>query len=132
MKPKVVAYRGFPESQYKIISAIVAGLHRISSAVHPILVRVVPGMVVTDADGGGFGWGAFRAGGDNRPQIIIPGHKPDELTDAEWLAEMLPTTIAHEWAHYEQYRDGKPVQERGVVVRARSLARGILENQIEV
>jgi len=30
-------------------------------------------------------------------------------------------TLAHELAHYEQFRDGRPLQERGVGVRAKSL-----------
>jgi hypothetical protein len=34
--------------------------------------------------------------------------------------------LCHEWAHYEQHRDGRRIQERGVAVRARSLATAIL------
>ena len=36
---------------------------------------------------------------------------------------MVAHTFLHEYAHYEQFRDGRPVQERGVNVRARTLAR---------
>lgn len=43
-------------------------------------------------------------------------------TRAEAIAAVL-TNFLHEWAHYEQYRDGKPIQERGVNVRAKSLAK---------
>lgn len=38
----------------------------------------------------------------------------------EWL-EVLPSTIAHEWAHMEQWRDGKPINHKGVDKRTRQL-----------
>lgn len=43
-------------------------------------------------------------------------------TEAEALNGLLHN-ILHEFAHYEQYRDGREVQERGVNVRATSLLR---------
>lgn len=56
--------------------------------------------------------------------VLLAGEPPEpDITRAEWLETMLPEVISHELAHLEQHRDGRRLQERGVAVRARSLAR---------
>jgi predicted SprT family Zn-dependent metalloprotease len=34
---------------------------------------------------------------------------------------LILTTLAHEWHHYEQWRDGKPMSHRGMERRVRTL-----------
>jgi hypothetical protein len=98
----------------ELIPAIPSDLLR-----HRLRIRVVPAKVVGDGKSG-FGFGCFRVV-RRAPEIWLAGERPERtVTDAEW-AEMLTTTFAHELAHYEQWRDGRPLQERGVAVRARSI-----------
>lgn len=57
--------------------------------------------------------------------IMVGGQSPGApLTRRDFLRDMLPTTIAHEWAHAEQWQSRGMWQERGINVRARTLLRG--------
>jgi predicted SprT family Zn-dependent metalloprotease len=46
------------------------------------------------------------------------------VRNREWPA-FLTEIIAHELAHYEQFRDGRKLQERGIAVRTRTLVQEI-------
>lgn len=91
-------------------------------------VLVAPAMAIETPDGvtgfGVFGWGRC----DRNAEIYIGGRfssrqMPDDFTRREWLRFTLPCILAHEWAHFEQWRDGKELTERGIEVRMRSLLR---------
>lgn len=60
--------------------------------------------------------------GRGKPQIYAAGIPlpRSEMTRAEALL-VLKQNIAHEVAHYEQFRDGKKLTERGVESRAMAL-----------
>jgi hypothetical protein len=72
---------------------------------HELPVDVLPERDLSGA------WGWFLCE-NGRPGILLAG-------GASWLAVRM--TLCHELAHYEQWRDGRTVQERGVRVRARTL-----------
>ena len=118
---KIDSHPDVPASVAKLITGYAERLSAVSADDPEILVMVVPSVVVEGPDGG-CGWGLFAAR-DGKPVIYLPGFRADEITDREWRRSMLPQVLAHEWAHYEQWTRGKPVQERGVKVRARNLLR---------
>jgi hypothetical protein len=88
----------------------------------PALVIIVcPGVVIRCPDGR-FGWGTFTTPAKGqRPVIHLAAHKHDRrASDGQHVFRVL-TTLAHELAHYEQWREGIKVQERGVAVRAKRI-----------
>jgi len=85
---------------------------------HPVKILIVPAPVVTD-NYGNYGFGAFLYNGDDLT-IILAGEVLPDMNYSEWLS-LFKESFCHEFAHYEQYRDGKPLQERGVAIRARNL-----------
>lgn len=87
---------------------------------HPLTVRVVPAQVIGTQEVG-FGFGLFEYDKKGKDlTIMLSGHQLPDLQYDEWI-EMIMEALCHELAHYEQFRDGKKVQERGVRVRARNL-----------
>lgn len=93
---------------------------------HHVRVLVVPAPCIVDRNhGSGFGVFSTRTitvrDRRVRPMIGIAGHCPQGCEYEDWL-QTLPETIFHEIAHYEQFRDGRKLQERGVAKRALALA----------
>lgn len=93
---------------------------------HAVLVDVVPAFVVTDPQGR-HAFGLFYFERYNEPSIAVAGDlRPIVAKHGRGEAlEMFRDTLAHELAHYEQWRDGRKVQERGVNVRAKSIVRKV-------
>lgn len=114
---KVTICKGVSRVVAKIVRKLAWDAHHVTPMRHTIQVYVVPAITVSD-DGHRFGFAAFRmAGGE--PEIWIGGEPPKGVDDLE---AYLRENFAHELAHYEQWRDGRTLQERGVEVRARTLA----------
>lgn len=97
---------------------------------HPVQVTVVPHATVRGHDGPA-GWAAFLippadyAVGDV-VRIIVGAGKVRVLESHYGLSppetwQRLLHDVAHEVVHYEQWRDGRPVTERGVNRRAAAL-----------
>jgi hypothetical protein len=82
---------------------------------HELPVIVVPCPVVSVERGAGFGGFCIQEG---KPQVFIGGQTDEEI--GYTLADIIETA-AHELAHYEQFRDGRELTERGVNVRARNI-----------
>jgi hypothetical protein len=103
----------------KIMKDIVKRVPRITEIKHDLAVKVVPALTVTDGQGG-YGFGAFiyhEVPGKEEEQglvIFIPGHKIPDLANNEWPA-FLAMNFLHEVAHYEQYRDGRPVVDDAAI-----------------
>lgn len=96
---------------------------------HQVNATVASDSVLTHSDGE-FAYGLFWepystrkhpaiqvAGGMNRDARLHWWVPPER----DWLCVV--ETLFHELVHYEQWRDGRPVNERGVVVRSHSLTR---------
>jgi hypothetical protein len=98
---------------------------------HPMEVWVVPAPAVQAPDGG-IGFGVF-AWPTQSPRVYVGTVR---IVLAAGMAEVLQAegacsradaldavlhTVAHEWAHYEQWRDGRQPTERGVNKRATHL-----------
>lgn len=86
---------------------------------HQLDVLVVPHPVVGDGEGG-VGFACFGAPptADRDPVLCI-------ATGKWWMIDVAECRrmVLHELAHYEQFRDGRPLTERGVERRARTLLR---------
>lgn len=54
-----------------------------------------------------------------------------DINYRDWLNDMLPHIIAHEWVHLEQIRDNRNLTERGVEVRARNLITNLQAESIK-
>jgi hypothetical protein len=118
---------GVPRWVRRETQRVLEGLRVLSPATTPVHVDVVPAPSVADGQGG-YGFGATVIGISKTPvRIYIAGQlgavKGDHRLSQRTIRRYLGETICHEWAHYEQFRDGRPVIERGVRVRAASLYR---------
>lgn len=99
---------------------------------HPVQVTVVPHALVMGHDGAA-AWGVFLIPPDDYvpgdvTRIYLAGGAVEVL---EWHYQVAPSestrklmhNLAHEIVHYEQWRDGRTVCERGVNRRAAALVR---------
>ena len=87
--------------------------------VRDVQVYIVPGVTVA---GQGFGVSARRI--DRRGvAIAVAGLCPRGMHRTEFL-QCVQHTLAHEWAHVEQFQTRGMWQERGIEVRARNLLKG--------
>ena len=102
----------------------VAELRRLIECRHKLTVQVVPGQVVCVRDGtrSVSGFGVFTTT-YKHPRIFIAGTPLPrrEMSREEWLYGTR-VVICHEFAHYEQFRDGRKLNERGIEQRAKKLA----------
>jgi hypothetical protein len=64
-------------------------------------------------------WGYFNPG--KRPAIVVTCLRPGKTEDERFFR--LLDTMAHEWVHYEQFRDNKPLSHRGLQRRVDGLVR---------
>lgn len=116
----------------KKLRQVAAGLTSVSPPAHHVRVIVLPSVMLDPGDG-------QPAHG----YFVTPSHAPCEVAsvgiaiatgfyEAAYVsrtrvaAEVLQV-LGHEYAHYEQWRDGKPVTERGVEVRGRNLVAAALK-----
>ena len=102
-------------------------LQAISPARHTVRVRVSAAHAVTSETGAanevGVSFGVFTI--QTREIRLAAGMvrhlmREHKLTRTEAESAFMEV-VCHEWAHYEQFRDGRPVVERGVGARARVL-----------
>ena len=95
---------------------------------HHVPVEVVPEACIATDDG--LAWAAFyepAAPGDC-PRIYVAGGSVVAFRRVHgWTTQRalraLRVDLAHEVVHYEQWRDGRDLTERGVDMRARRLVR---------
>lgn len=108
-----------------VVERMVRAAEKVTPIRHPLTVHVAPAPAVRGGDDGiGFGFTQVDTRTPGAPvHIALAGEPPDGCESPEDIADFLESTFAHELAHYEQHRDGKPLQERGVEVRARNLRR---------
>ena len=121
---------GVPPAAVREVRRLTAGFARASGRRHPLVVHLV-GADRVEADDGSFAFGLFCH------PLRYSAHRPV----AVWVATRVPPadgrravagggprrvvgfTLLHELVHYEQYRDRRPLTERGVTVRVRHLYR---------
>jgi len=101
---------------------------RLIQVPHFLPVHVVPAPAVSDGEGGyGFAAFAWRP----TPRVFLAGDVKEIAAgtsmDHQEALEMLEESFIHELVHYEQWRDGRKIQERGVAVRTRNIHRKIKE-----
>lgn len=107
------ALPGVPRKKIAALTRAMRSIGDVSKVKHKITVSLINAAVVIDFEGKSC-VGLFIP--TDQPQIIavtVPGESPAEAVH----------TFLHEFAHYEQFRDGRPLTERGVNVRANNLMR---------
>lgn len=100
---------------------------------HPVHVTVVPHATVLGDGVGSAGWAVFLIPPPDYHRgdvvrIVLGGGKVTVLESEYGLSTpnsllRLAHDLAHEVVHYEQWRDGRPITERGVNRRAAALVR---------
>lgn len=115
----LIFHEGVAKDVRAVVMAFVARLSRVVTVKHRVPIHIVRGVVVQHSGVNGF---ALFTCGRGKPQIYAAGIPlpRSEMTRAEALT-VLKQNIAHEVAHYEQFRDGKKLTERGVESRAMAL-----------
>ncbi len=112
------------------VGRLVAALRTACPPTHRVLVSVVPHPAIK-GETGRVGFGLFQCPARGRgPQAAV------RIAVAAGLADLVVKefgdprsqavgdvgeTFLHEWVHYEQWRSGGELTERGVRVRARNL-----------
>lgn len=117
----VAAYRPFDRVARRVLTAVADAVPAVVRLDHIVRMFVVPARTVSDGRGG-CGFAAFRVI-RSQPEIWIAGQRCDRRVSDAVHARTLIESLAHELAHYEQWRDGKVLRERGVNVRARTISR---------
>ena len=104
------------------VTGISEHLQVLSDVPHDLLMVIYPAEVVTTDDGDAC-WATFQEPtGNTNLHIKIAGRFPRGMFPHRRDGiENLMDSVCHEFAHYEQWRDGKEITERGVNVRARGL-----------
>jgi len=110
-----------------VVERMVRAAERVTPIRHAITVHIAPAPAIRAGDSGevGFGYTQVDTRTPGAPvHIALAGDGPPlHEDDPVAVEDFLLSTFCHELAHYEQHRDGKPLQERGVEVRARNLRR---------
>jgi hypothetical protein len=88
---------------------------------HCLKVFLMPAPVVLCTQTGRRGYGLFRWGKVHRAEIFLGDGRVARGLKLRTRMRLVRSTFAHELAHYEQWRDGRRMTERGVAVRARTL-----------
>ena len=124
--PSIRFYAAIADDVRKVVRRTVSRLQKLSPIPGGLAVVVCPAATVGVDDT--FGFGMFGAP-NNKPLIAIGGifsrDMRKQLSRADWLL-MLPVTISHEWVYAEQWRDGRPLNERGIGRRQKELASAIV------
>ena len=115
---------GVPAYVGKIALEFAAPAEQVLRVDHAILIDVVPAQKLTDPRGK-LAVGIFYFDRHGEPTISLAGdlRKSVERWGQDRALGEFVHTFAHELAHYEQWRDGRIVQERGVEVRARNIVK---------
>ena len=117
------------------LSRIVAHINNVYGKItHVIKITVVPHEVIScgkPGDRSHWAFGTFHHCKSRKvnPRMTIAAgfadlHEKDGLSRREGV-EAVGETLLHEFAHYEQWRDRKPIIENGPTRRAKSLYRKI-------
>lgn len=120
-----VVFRGsIPEATKRTVSRIVRDLSNGTEIRHRIKVVAVEGHKLRFRDGK-IAFAVFHCpeSGESGPlTIYLACLRQPGMTKRNWYG-YLAGLVAHELAHYEQFRDGLKMQERGVAARAKRILR---------
>lgn len=128
MKNKIVVHKGVSAGVAALFKDVARKLSKVSPIPKEIVLHVVPAPVVGFKESKAVGFGVFAE--REQDTVLAVGGKYSKLMALNgvsrkvWL-ECLPGVIAHEWAHAEQWRDGRPLVHRGIHKRVRELLKAI-------
>jgi hypothetical protein len=122
---KIKIHPGVAKDVAKIFIETTKHLNKVSPLPKEVQLHCTATYTVGVKDSTGFGFGVFSFD-DSRVIIGIAGkycrkmNLENGVSRAAWLEE-LPSIIAHEWVHMEQWRDGKPINHKGIDKRGSNL-----------
>jgi len=122
-------YKGVAKDVEIVFLKTVSALIKVSNLPKNVYIEIVPAPSVAVGDGlSGLGFGVF-VDSEDYSTIAIAGKycnemKQEGLSRKEWLCT-LPEIIVHEWAHMEQWRDGKKLNHKGITKRTKELLKVI-------
>lgn len=127
MRVAVTFDRGVARDVRTAIATTLEGLCLLSPVRHRLRVRVVPHPTVasvSERDGRqlGIGFGVFCP---ELRLIVVCGGAAALVKPRRDGVRVVAESLCHEFVHYEQFRDDKPLTDRNVARRAASLLRRI-------
>ena len=135
-KVKVICASGVSSDVAASLKAAARGIASVSPPEHDVRVVALPCFTVDAAGGAGErlpAHGFFQVPWGDCPSIVASvglvvstGFYEEAYVSRSKVIAGVLQTLGHEWAHYEQWRDGRLVTERGVEVRGRSLVAAAL------
>ena len=115
-----VVFRGtIPAATKKAVCRIAGDLSKATEIRHRITVICVEAHKI-QWPGSGFAAALFKC--PEPLQIYVACVGPPGMSLHDWHGA-IAGLVAHELAHYEQFRDGLKMQERGVAARAKRILR---------
>lgn len=131
MNPTVKVHPGVKKWIADEVRNMVEHLMRVSPLYHKMIIELCPAPAITCENGIGFGAFLFVLQGRYCRIAIacdwLPWRK-DGIGNRKDALHFLMNSVAHEWGHYEQFRDGGTVQERGVNRRVKRLTKGYFKD----
>lgn len=128
----VCGFPGVSKRALRCVRLLAEKFQRVIPVRHHLIIEVVPANAICYADlPQAFAIFLQPKVRGMQPRILIIGMKPRDGSENRFgknpslFKDMLPIILAHELAHYEQFRDRRKMTERGVNVRARSLLKMI-------
>lgn len=122
--PRVHVFSGVPKYAAEAVRKAVRRAAAVMAVRHRLTVHVVPAPVVIEPHWDAAGFGCFMSGSG---RIYIGGLSPSvfRLQGATHTEAVfgIAETVFHELVHYEQWRDGKPMNHRGLQQRVNALMR---------
>lgn len=118
---------GVKQDVQRALIRAVAGVLKASPLRHRMDIGVVPEPAMHDAITGTCCFGVFVKHSARHVSIFVAAGLADEVQregDTRAAAvEAVVHCFLHEWSHYEQFREGRPLTENGREVRASGLRR---------
>lgn len=116
----------------RALRRVAAGIVLVSPPRHEVRLVVVP-CVALDSGDGKSAHGLFATPEEGPDEVasvgmaVASGFYEEAYMSRARVAAEVAQVLGHEYAHYEQWRDGRPVTERGVEVRGRGLVAAALK-----
>ena len=120
---KIKIYSKVGKDVSKLFLKTIRALQKVSPSIKGLNIILAPETCVGVADGSKRGFGVFFVRGKYIGIAIGGKYSNDmkkDISRKDWI-KSIPETIAHEWAHMEQWRDKRPLNHKGIDKRVKEL-----------